>query len=199
MQEVKVKLQLVTEMLGTAPKNKEVYETYIDTKRPDGGKDEIDIEAVEERGWTGIRSDEKGLFIFDYMVKGFLKHWGNVKKDAPGFKVKALRSKIDDVVFINPRKVYLYKDGILIKEPTGVVERPLTAMTMKGPRTSLARSDKVDEGTTLEFTITLIDTGKNEITVDKIRALLDYGNLSGLGQFRNGGYGRFKVVEFAEV
>lgn len=190
-------LKLTTEMLGTIPKNKEIYESYIETKRPDGGSDEVDIEAIEEKGWTGFHSDENGIFIFDYMIKGFLKHWGNVLKDE--LKIKAMRSKIDDVLFIFPRKIYPQNEkGETIKEPTGLVERPLRAMTMQGPRVSLARSDYLPVGTSFKFSIELINTGKKEITADIIKELLAHGKYAGLGQFRNGGYGRFEVIEFEE-
>jgi hypothetical protein len=175
-------------MLGTVTKDPEVYKTYIESKKPETiTEDEyLTVEKIEEKGWTGFHHDENGLFIYEYMVKGFLKAAGNVLKDI--LKIKALRSKIDDFVFIKPRRIYLGQ-----KEADGVIERPLRCMTMQGPRVTLARSDYINDGKELEFEITLIP--HKEIKEETLLTLLKHGELMGLGQFRNGGYGRFKVVE----
>jgi hypothetical protein len=189
MEKRKYRIVLTQDMLGTSPKDPEVYATYIESKRPqnDGnGEVEADfVEKIEEKGWTGFLRDENGLFIYDYMVRGFMKNAGNVLKDA--VKVKSLRSKIDNYLFVQPRRIYLGQE-----KPDGVVERPLRAMTMQGPRVTLARSDKVSAGKEIEFHICLIPN--KEITWDLVDTLLVYGELCGLGQFRNGGYGRFEVL-----
>jgi len=192
---INVKLELTTEMLGTIPKDKEVYSSYIETKRPDGGSDGVDVESIEEKGWTGFHSDENGIFIFEYMILGFLKHWGNLLKDE--LKVKALRSKLDDAVYVSPRRIYP-KDATdnVITKPAGVIERPLRAMTMQGPRVSLARSDYLSAGTTFEFIVEIVNISKKEITPDMLRLLFEKGAYKGLGQFRNGGYGRFDIISF---
>ena len=181
-------IELVTEMLGTVAKDPDVYKTYIESKKPEAlnGEDEyLTVEKVEEKGWTGFHKDESGLFIFEYMIKGFLKHAGNILKEVA--KIKALRSKIDDYVFIQPRRIYLGQD-----KPDGFIERPLRAMTMQGPRVTLARSDYIGAGKKIVFQITLLP--HKEISWEVIDKLLAYGELAGLGQFRNGGYGRFVVL-----
>lgn len=189
METKKFKIRLVTEMLGTVTKDPEVYRSYIESKKPEDVEENeyLTVEKIEEKGWTGFHKDENGLFIYEYMIKGFLKNSGDVQKDA--LKVKALRSKLDKFLFVTPRRIYLGK-----KEPDGVVERPLRAMTMQGPRVTLARSDMVNAGTELEFDLTLLPNPKNEITWELINELFDYGKLCGLGQFRNGGYGRIEVL-----
>jgi hypothetical protein len=188
---MKIRITLTEDMLGTVPKDKEVYKTYIETKKPDdNGEDESQtIEEIEEKGWTGFMSDEKGLFVWDYYVKGFLKHAGNVLKET--VKAKALRSKIDDFVFVFPRRIYFGKN-----QPDGVFERPLRAQTMRGPRVTLARSDYISAGSQFEFEIKLYPPHK-EITEELIKTLLDYGQYMGFGQFRNGSFGRFsyEIVE----
>lgn len=183
-----IKIRLLTEMLGTVPKDPEIYASYIETKKPEGitENESATVEKIEEKGWTGFHSDAQGLFIYDYMIKGFLKHAGNTLKDQ--LKIKALRSKLDDYLFIFPRRIYLGK-----QKADGVIERPLRAMTMQGPRVTLARSDYMAAGLELDFEIRLL--AHKEITEDTIMTLLKYGELQGLGQFRNGGYGRFEVVK----
>lgn len=189
MEKKQLVIELTTEMLGTVTKDPEVYKTYIESKKPEinNAEDEyLTVEKIEEKGWTGFHRDEQGLFIYEYMIKGFLKAAGNVLKES--LKIKALKSKIDDYVFIAPRRIYLGQD-----KPDGFLERPLRAMTMQGPRVTLARSDYIKEGKQIKFEITLLD--HKELTWALIDRLLAHGELMGLGQWRNGGNGRFKIVE----
>lgn len=188
MEKKAIKIELLTEMLGTVAQDPEVYKTYIESKKPEAleGEDEyLTVDKIEEKGWTGFHRDEQGLFIYSYMIKGFLKNAGNVLKDS--LKIKALRSKLDSYVFINPRKIHLGQDLA-----DGVIERPLRAMTMQGPRVTLARSDYIKAGKVLEFEITLLP--HKELTWGLLDELFKYGELVGLGQFRNGMYGQFKVL-----
>ncbi|HEX7022509.1 MAG TPA: hypothetical protein VF171_06605 [Trueperaceae bacterium] len=182
---MRVRLTLTEPLLGTVPKNQDVYARYIASRAPtpENGDEEVETtpEEIESAGWTGFHSDEKGLFLYDYQVKGLLKEAGNTLKDLLG--VKALRSKIDSYVFIRPRRIYLGK-----AEPDGVFERPLRAQTPQGPRVALARSDYVDAGTEVEFEVVVLE---GPVKPKHIEAILEYGALKGLGQFRNGGFGRF--------
>jgi hypothetical protein len=189
------RIQLVTEMLGTVAKDPEVYKTYIESKKVESktpavvAEDEsatIPIaEGLELKGWTGFHKDEGGLFIYEYMIKGFLKHAGNVLKES--LKIKNLR-----FWFVSPRRISLGK-----QEPDGVLERPLRVMTMMGPRVTLARSDYVNAGTEILFTVNMLaHPDLNEKALDTIMA---HGELMGLGQFRNGGYGRFTVMNSSVV
>ena len=61
MESQKVKVRLLTEMLGTVTKDPEVYKTYIESKKPEGiTEDEyLTVEKIEEKGWTGFHTDEK--------------------------------------------------------------------------------------------------------------------------------------------
>jgi len=182
------KIKLLTELLGTVPKDKEIFSTYIESLKPD---DIIEVEAnnvpqTQEKGWTGFMSDEQGLFVYEYMIKGFLKHAGNVLKEV--VKVKALRSKIDDFLFVKPRKIYLSTD-----KPHGSLERPIRVMTMQGPRVALIKSDFINAGTEICFQLTLLP--HKDLKWEIIDTLFTYGELQGLGQFRNGGYGRFEVIK----
>jgi hypothetical protein len=189
----KVKIELLDDMLGTLPKNKNIYTTYIESKSPHEIKNEVDdIVEMEEKGWTGFLEDpEKGLYISNHMVLGFLKEAGNVNKAQ--FNVSALRDKIGRNVFVGPRKIFVGK-----MKPDGVNERPLRGMTAQGPITSIARSDYIKAGTVIDFHLIVME---NEgINGDMLKILLrDYGCLKGLGQNRNSSYGRFELLEFEET
>jgi len=176
------KIRFTERLLGGTPMNKATFTKYIvgDQEIPD---DEESTVRDEEQILTGFHQDDEGIFLMDYMIKGFLKEAGNIIKDI--VKIKALRSKIDNYVFIAPRRIYIASAA------AGILERPLRAMTMQGPRVTIARSEYI-EPTTVEFEIKLLQN--KEITFEIIDKLLEYGKLKGLGQWRNGGYGVFQVI-----
>lgn len=184
MQKYSIILTLTEKILGTIPYDPEVYFTFIESKKPDDIRDiEVDsVEKKEEKGWTGFLKDDKGLYIYDYMIRGFLKYAGNVLKDTEGIKTKALKNKISKWVFVFPRKIYFN-----IPKADGLIERPLRGQTPQGERTCLARSDYVEAGRVINFEIHVLST----ITEKMLKAILDYGQYQGLGQFRSGSYGRF--------
>ena len=68
---------------------------------------------------------------------------------------------------------------------------------MQGPRVALARSEEVPAGSIIEFTVILASptlTNKEKVKIasdDLLKEWLDYGQLHGLGQWRNSGKGRF--------
>lgn len=127
MEQYNLKITLIEPMLGTVPKNKEIYKTYIASKTSEGNlAEEVEtVEEIEEKGWTGFHSDENGLFIYDYLFKGFIKEARNTLKNI--VKVKALRSKLDSYLFVFPRRIYLGKTepdniAVLQQQGSGAVE-----------------------------------------------------------------------------
>jgi hypothetical protein len=187
---IKVTIELINPMLGTVPKDPEVYKNYIESKKPEEIQEEEykTVESAEERGWTGFHKDNQGYFIYDYMIKGFVKNAGNILKNQ--LEVKNFKSKIQNFLFINPRKIYFAKPS----EEFEVFERPLRAMTAQGPRVTLARSEATKSGLKISFEIEILKN--SEVTEKKVKQLFEYGERVGLGQFRNGTYGNFKVVKW---
>jgi hypothetical protein len=145
------------------------------------------VKKLKEAGWTGFHKDEeKGLFIYNYMIKGFLKCAGNNLKDQ--LNMVALRAKIDELVLVGPRMIYLGKENA-----DGILERPLRAQTAKGPRVALAKSDYIDAGTEINFEVEVVKSPL--LPPEVIVELFQYARIKGLGQFRNGGYGQAEVVK----
>ena len=74
-------------------------------------------------------------------------------------------------------------------------ERSLRADTMQGPRTTVAASEQINAPWEMTFTVRLIQNSGSKssaaLTFEAIEDALDYGQLCGLGQWRNGGHGRF--------
>lgn len=188
--EYKVKLKLTTDILGTIPKNEKLYTDFIKTKAPEDVTENPDIKVEEEKGWTGFHSDDKGLYVFNYFIMGFLKNAGNTLKEQ--LDRKAYKSLITRLVFVMERKTRFIRNGVPLMKADDCNERSIRTTGPQGPRVALIKSDVINPGVTLEFTIKVVDgSGKKYIDEDDLRTLFDYGELMGLGQFRNGGYGRF--------
>jgi hypothetical protein len=178
----KLVLTLKEPMLGTVPKNAAIYRTYIADKATEAAGDEecATVPVSEDKGWTGFHTDADGPFMYDYMVKGFLKEASSTFNGLRG--VKNLRSKVEHFVFVEPRRIRL---PAIAPEP---LERPLRAMTAQGPRVALTRSDLIPAGGVITFNIRMID---GPISRPLLCDLLDYGAFQGLGQWRNASYGSF--------
>ena len=191
MKEYKLKIELLEPMLGSIPLNGEEYNKFIEIAKANNPllddediQDEVECHdgSEEDRKVTGFYKDEKGLLIFDYHIKGFLKEAANILKDAQG--IKAARSKIDNYVFIEPRKIYLGK-----QKPDGLITRPLRTLTPRGPRSMVVTSEYVAAGTKWSCKLVILNT--TAVPEKLIRACLDYGRFKGLGQWRNASFGRF--------
>lgn len=136
---------------------------------------------------------ENGNFLVT-MCKGFLKEAIGILLDTPEWAkdIKIGKTKlskytykrvVDNFVFVTPRKIAL-------SNPVGAdCVRPLRADTMKGERVSLATSETVPAGTTLEFGVSTIG-GDDDLTA-LIMACFEYGAMKGLGVWRNSGKGVF--------
>jgi hypothetical protein len=188
----RVKLILLSELLGTVGKDKEVYSSYIAGKKADLTPNELNEELeslpdLENSGWTGFHTLPDGCpIIYDYVIKGFFKDaCGMLRRDTSSLSAreKAYKKLIDGLIFVEPRQIRLNFNGGQL----GQLERPLRAETAQGPRVALARSDTAPIGTELEFVVSTI----GKISQELIEEWLDYGQLRGLGQWRNGGWGRF--------
>ena len=184
-QAYKLRVTFTTSVLGTQPQ-KDVATEYITSKAVDGSgnmpADELDtLPEALDKGTTAFHKLNGAPIYYDYMVKGFLKEAGQVFNGLRG--VKNLRSKLDNLVFIEPRQIPLNVAGVMT-----YCERPLRAMTAQGPRTSVARSEELPAGTWFEVTIKVYGEAISE---PLLRDLLSYGGDKGLGQWRNGGHGRF--------
>jgi hypothetical protein len=193
----KITIELTEHMLGTIPKNQDVFTSHILKKARELKLDDAIAEEItttpelEAKGWTGFHSDEKGPFVYDYLVKGFLqesarrqKVWGNLKQ---------LNDKVKAYCFVFPRRIHL-----AVQDPANLpyIERPLRAMTAQGPRVTVTRSDYIPAGTQLSFELRVLAPGG--ITANCVISLLDYGQFQGLGQWRSGSYGRFKVISMED-
>ena len=221
----------LTRLLGTAPASKEVYESFIAKKRekeagrrrkasvrlgvetaPVTGTAVEEVETIDEEAGitvfhrdlgekTEAGEDGQGLFFLDYQVAGYWKETAEILQQEHG--IKQPRSKFDNFVYVMPRRVYITDaDGKVLTKADGRLERPLRAMTMQGPRVSLACSEVVNPGRTITYELYVLPylkkgSGRDAKAVDVdglIEMLCDHGRLKGRGQWRNGGNGRFDAT-----
>ena len=188
---MKVKITFADAILGTWSADSEIAERFIASKSPDATTIEDEIaalgaDAVIERGKTIFPRNENGEpVIYDYQIKGFFKDACSMLARVQGTessKIKAYKKIIDGLIFVDERMIPIQFDGAIES-----CQRPLRASTPQGERVTLANSEQIPAGATAEFTIVSLDK-KYE---PQITEWLDYGKLRGLGQWRNGGKGRF--------
>jgi len=196
-------IRFLTKMLGTVPYDKDLYATWIADKSPNLEEELETIEDREEKGWTGFHKDDKGVFIYEYMIKGFLKSAIETLQEAGKIhKIPAYKKWVDRLTHIGPRRIYFgvdAPDGTINpndpKNVNGPLERPLRTAGPKGERVTLTRSDFMNAGRELTFSIGLLRNSKglDWVAIDSCFDL--FGQHIGLGQWRgSGGYGRFETI-----
>jgi hypothetical protein len=206
--EVSLRSEFIEPVLGSQPYNRELIERFLHEKaRREGVADSrlaeeleaspVDPDSEEEARWTGFSQDPKTkqIFLWDYQMRGFLKAKAHTLSKHLG--IKGAKGKIDEYWFVLPRRIYMLRDGQRITAPDGVIERPLLAMTMRGPRVTLARSDYLREGVTFTWQLKALphpELGQNrEHLLSRLLPILELGELHGVGQWRNGGWGRMRT------
>lgn len=191
MKEIKVRLTLTEEILGTAPSDPEIYKKYVASKSEDAAKIEEEVsahgvDAVVDNARTVFSTNKDGeLILWDYQIKGFFKDACGMLRNVKGTessKIKAYKKYIDGLVFVTPRQIEF--DNIT---EIGDCQRPLRVPTPQGERNAIAVSDTINAGATLTFTVKIL----KEDLYDTVIEWLDYGQLRGLGQWRNSGKGTF--------
>ena len=191
MKEIKVRLTLTEEILGTASGNPNLHSDFIASKAPDAKSREEEVAAIGtdaeiEKSMTVFPRDEQGNpIMWDYQLKGFFKDACGMLRKVTGTKsagCKAYKKTIDGMIFVSDRKIP-FKNVTEI----GNCQRPLRAQTAQGERISLANSETIPAGASLTFTVTCL----NDADINLVKEWLDYGKLRGLGQWRNSGKGKF--------
>lgn len=184
------------EVLGTASSDPQIHERFIASKAPDAPSlreevEAIGVDGVEERAMTVFPRLADGTpFLWDYQIKGFFKDACGMLRRATGSKsakLRAYKKEIDGCLFVRQRKVRLrMPEGSTV----GSKQRPLRAQTAQGDRVALANSEMLDAGTTCEFDVALL----NHDLLPYLVEWMSYGQLRGIGQWRNASYGAFECT-----
>lgn len=197
---MKVEIEFTEPLLGTLAGDPNLATEFILSKHPNSSKEDeaesLPEESIEKASTIFSRDPDGNPILWDYQVKGFFKAACRAMIDSGCLTKEELKKVqltsylhkriIDTLVFVKPRRLVLQlPDGFI--GPLEFLERPIKVDTMKGERVALARSQMCPAGTKLVFEVKTL-TEK----VDKfIERWLDYGELYGLGQWRNSGMGRF--------
>jgi hypothetical protein len=176
------------------------------SKHPEGPQeDELHAQLpegdVEKSSTVFARTDGKP-HLWDYQIKGFFKQACLAMVES-GLTAEALKKlglgkwtykrSIDLLVFVAPRRIFLQLPEGTDSQNLEYIERPLRKDNFKGGNVCLARSESAPAGTTCEFDIKYLNPKLEE----PIKKWLEYGALSGIGQWRNSGMGRFshEIIE----
>ena len=200
MTTVKIRIKFEESILGSLPGNEKIFDEFIASKSPDASTREEEIAAIGadsvlEKGTTVFPRNAEGQpCLYDYQIKGFFKDACSMLKRVPGKKseadgigtnsasLKAFKKEIDGLIFVEPRLSPITMSGDMT-----ICQRPLRAQTMQGERVALASSEEIPAGSTVDFDIILM----RDDLWNCLEEWLDYGRFRGLGQWRNGGHGKF--------
>jgi len=194
-----VQVTFTEPVLGGVPLADDLVEGWIANSAPDDATaqqevesspdvDEVDVDEQLEKQTTGFHRFDGTPGVYDYHIIGFLKSACKAMRrvdDTLSEGVKAYKKKFADLWFISPRRIQFESFD---PEDMFIMERPLRASTAQGERVSLARSEAIPAGATLTFEVKCLQPDNDDL----LEEWLDYGELKGLGQWRNAGWGRFK-------
>lgn len=184
-------------------------ETMYKTTFSDEQKADIIAGKLSNLKETMAEIETSGLTVFfrdqatgrpaigSHMIYGFLKSAAEAigrtlpkKNGTVLHSVSYTQSLINQHVKVQEELLVFDRD--LKKDKFGetfYLQRSLRAQTAQGPRISLAKSEVVEKGAKLDFTIKVL--ANSPITEKVLTTLLEYGEFSGLGQWRNSNYGTF--------
>ena len=194
MKEMKIRVTFTEDILGSQPADPEIYSKFIASNAPDAKTMKEEIEAMgkaeyEEKTMTVFPRTADGVPCeLDYQLKGFFKDACSALQRMKGEEMakhscglKAYKKVIDGCIFTYPRRIPINYEGAITN-----LQRPLRAQTMQGERICLANSEVIPAGAWFDCIIKYPDQYDAVV-----REWLNYGEFKGLGQWRNGGFGRF--------
>lgn len=213
MNKCKIHIVFKEPVLGSLNNNVNVFSKYIASKAPTPEKkaeeiatiqgemtDEEVAEQIEEQTTVFPKNKDGQCFCYDYQWRGFFKEALIVGTEI-GEKMMgklsrwSIKKTVDSMLFVVERRIlFLDAAGNPISE-VQQLERPLRAMTQRGERICLARSEIIPADAQVTFNLTWLENrnrdSKQRITRECLLWALEYGSLKGFGQWRGGGYGRF--------
>lgn len=156
---------------------------------------ELDIKGTTVFFWDKATNHP---CIGDHMIYGYLKAAGEAICQASGTRERGVVlqsiNKTHSIInqHIRCSEQFIPFDKDIIRREDGTpqyLQRSLRAMTAKGPRISLAKSEQVPAGAKVRFTLNVMDG--SPMTKENLCRLFDHGVFFGLGQWRSSGWGTF--------
>jgi hypothetical protein len=184
-------------------------ETVIGYKLSESDRQDAIAGKLESLRETLVELDVKGTTVFfwdkeknlpcigDHMIYGFLKAAGEAisrtleKKNGTILHSSSYTSSLINQ-HVRCEKQFITFDKDIARNEDGTpfyLQRSLRAMTAQGPRISLAKSEVVRAGAKIQFKLNVM--AGSQVSKDALNMLFEYGQISGLAQWRNAGYGQF--------
>lgn len=153
-----------------------------------GPAEDDDAEVVDLAKHTTyfFRNARGEPILYDYHLMGFLKEAASALNGRVHGGVKNLRSKVENLVFVSPVELPLLLPP---DQQPGLFERPCRRRTAYGQRVFIACSETMPAETRFTAGISVYP---GEISQRVLEDLLDWGFHHGMGQWRTGGWGRFR-------
>lgn len=180
----------VDRLTAGIPANPKLLQAWLETNGapPEAEADQkamLERLNPEETHAVVFYRDDKGQPCYEGRnMKAALKEGANILKTV--LDVKSFRSKLAERVFVHPKLVPI--NAQILRD-----ERPLSVMTMQGPRTSIKRYEYA-ENVKLAFQIKVLEDGV--VKESHLRSILEYLEEGGIGADRSQGSGTLKVVSF---
>lgn len=201
----------INDVVGGKPLDPKIIEGWVNSTNKKKSEEERQAiiaahletlpDAVEEKQTkqSCVFSRVGGQLVLECrQIKAMLKENANITKDlvptSDGNGIKNLKSKVADQVFVMGTYVDLYRT-----EPDETLERPISVITVQGPRTSIKRVEIVRDTEIVFFVKRKRGNGKMDVPESVLMAILDYAQSNGLGADRSQGYGTFEVLEVKKV
>lgn len=159
-----------------------------------------EVGELDERGITVFFRHDGKVAIGDHMIYGFMKAAAEaISRTLPTKRGVPLHSASYTESLINQHvrceEHFLMFDKDITRNEDGspnYLVRSIRVMTAQGPRVSIIKSEQVPAGATLKFRLNALDG--SPLTEEILHKLFDYGRMTGLGQWRNAGYGTFSFT-----
>lgn len=160
------------------------------------------ISDLDLKGTTVFFWDKKTNrpCISTHMVKGFLKDAGEaICRTREKNKGQVLNSASFTTSLLNTHltivEQFVSFDRDIVRTADGKPEycdRPKLTPIQGQMMSSLAKSEIVPAGAKVKFTVRVLDG--SAITEEVLQQLFDYGQIGGIGQWRNAGHGQFSYT-----
>lgn len=188
-----------------------------ETGHPEDALDEVDIVAMAKERMTVtniFRRDETGIWFASHSVKASFKENMNIlfAGERFGGTGKGGISFIAERVFIDPSRLYLYRDGEIVKHADGVQVRHGTVPNVRtGGMTAIITQHEYVNGPTLRFKLRVLDVkvevpgmsgglSPAEELEERWPMIMTSMERNGLGsQRKQSGYGCFFTTKFDRI
>ena len=208
IEKIRVRLIFIDSILGSEPGSAELHADYSQGKIPDDQYTPEELQQIKAEEIAALmEGDQKGKTVFyrdqngqpclkNNHIKGFFKSaCAALKSDKENIssKMTSYKKEIDTHVFVYANSDNKANRFIPIQNygEIGSCQRPLRAQTMQGERVAIADSEEIQAGAFIEFDVITLAHDKKPLGPDLIKEWLDFGELNGLGQWRNSGHGAF--------